>query len=116
MWESLQKMLSVVDLPMGRRVYNDLCQMLVLLKNVTNCRNQTEENDLLDSYQKYFSKWKPSDDIMDTKDNGSIFAKESSTMFIILQMQKKGKQPPTNTTNANNSNLISSGSSFVTVS
>ncbi|CAO3627209.1 unnamed protein product [Cunninghamella echinulata] len=117
MWESLQKMLLVVDLPMGRRVYNDLCQLVVILKkNVTSCRNHPEENDIFDNHYKYFSNWKPSDDILDTKDNGSIFAKESSTMFIILQMQKKGKQPSSSSpTTTNTTNLITPGTKNITV-
>jgi hypothetical protein len=86
--------IPVVDLPMGRRVHNDLCQLVVTLRDIVgNCWNPTEEHDLIDSFTKYFSDWRPSFDVMDTNDNGSLFAKESSTMFIILLMQKKGKPP-----------------------
>ncbi|KAI8072945.1 hypothetical protein BC940DRAFT_316395 [Gongronella butleri] len=82
----------VVELPMGRRIHNDLCQLVVTLRDIVgSCWNPSEEHDLIESFTKYFSEWRPSFDPVDTKDNGSLFAKESSTMFIILQMQRKAK-------------------------
>ncbi|CAO3585941.1 unnamed protein product [Absidia cylindrospora] len=112
--------IPVVELPMGRRVHNDLCQLVVKLRDIVgNCWNPTEEHDLIDSFTKYFSDWRPSFDVMDTNDNGSLFAKESSTMFIIIQMQKKGKPTPSPTVftpnNGASSILPSSGTSGVTV-
>ncbi|KAI8088667.1 uncharacterized protein BX664DRAFT_358326 [Halteromyces radiatus] len=110
--------IPVVDLPMGRRVHNDLCQLVVTLRDIVgNCWNPTEEHDLIDSFTKYFADWRPSFDSMDTNDSGSLFAKESSTMFIIIHMQKKGKSIPSVPSSGSPlaSILPSSGTTGVTV-
>ncbi|KAI8145325.1 hypothetical protein BJV82DRAFT_34192 [Fennellomyces sp. T-0311] len=84
-----QKTPEIVHSFLGQRILEDLTFALQDLSDVTETGwDPLQEADMITNMARYFSPWQPSFDQITSDKNTSLLAKESSTMFAIIEMRK----------------------------
>ena len=84
-----QRTPEIVQSFLGQRILEDLTFALQDLSDITETGwNPLQESNLLVDITRYFSEWRPSYDQIIMEEHTNLLAKESSTMFAIIEMRK----------------------------
>ncbi|KAF7721994.1 hypothetical protein EC973_003876 [Apophysomyces ossiformis] len=96
-WKAYASLLFMLELirnspwvgwPLAQNIFNDISTVVNNFKDVMeNGWNPLDGSDLVEAFGKYFSNWKPSVDGYIDEGHSDLFARESSTMYAIMQFK-----------------------------